>query len=197
MNYALVGAPGSGKSSIADALGVRMSFADGVKREVANVLGPITQDQIGRTMGVPPEFWPTAQKNADAIFEDMHNPAIKDVYRELLQLWGTELRRAQDVDYWVKTLIAQVDRSTAEDASRVHVVDDCRFPNEYAALRQRGFKFVRLEAGANTRPLTGTQAAHASEQYWPLFNVDLVLDYQQGAGVQAQRIIQHFEGTSK
>ena len=117
MNYALVGAPGSGKSSIADALGVRMSFADGVKREVANVLGPITQDQIGRTMGVPPEFWPTAQKNADAIFEDMHNPAIKDVYRELLQLWGTELRRAQDVDYWVPA--AEVER--IENEHRKHL----------------------------------------------------------------------------
>lgn len=195
MNFALVGAPGSGKSSIADALGVRMSFADGVRREVAGILAPITRTQIGRMFGVPEALWPSTEAHVEALMTDMTNPDIKDTYREILQVWGTDFRRAQDPDYWCRALAERIVRSRAEDSSRILVVDDCRFTNEYEMLRKGGFKFVLLESGASTRPLTGAQLAHESEKYWPTFHVDLVLDYQPGPSAQAQRIREAFGET--
>ena len=180
MNFALVGAPGSGKSSIADALGVRMSFADGVRREVAGALAPVLRFYLG------------SEWTEDETLADMTDPERKDIYRPLLQVWGTDFRRAQDPNYWVSAMVDRLYRSKAEDIDRCLVVDDCRFPNEYAALQTLGFYFVRLESGANTRPLTGAQLAHESERYWPQFKVDLVLDYQPGPEVQAQRIREAF-----
>ncbi|MCZ2108547.1 MAG: hypothetical protein LC118_03085 [Dehalococcoidia bacterium] len=187
MNFALIGAPGSGKSSIADALGVRMSFADGVRREVAGYLGPILQmhsDEIRELL----DLWSSGVTHSD-ILRYMTDPITKDAFRPLLQVWGTDFRRAQDPDYWCRALETRIRRSMAEDSSRRLVVDDCRFPNEYNLLKSLGFKFVTLESGANTRPLSGAQLAHESERYWPRFSVDLVLDYKPGPGVQAQRIL--------
>lgn len=179
MNFALIGAPGSGKSSIADALGVRMSFADGVRREVAAVLLPV----VRLASQFPDDV------SFDGILESMTRPNEKDSFRPLLQVWGTDFRRAQDPDYWCRALEARIRRSMAEDSSRRLVIDDCRFPNEYNLLKSFGFKFVGLESGANTRPLSGAQLAHESERYWPRFSVDLVLDYKPGPEVQAQRIL--------
>ncbi len=53
----------------------------------------------------------------------------KDSLRPILQWWGTDYRRSQDENYWVKQLDAQVDDSL------VNMIDDCRFPNEYAVLK--------------------------------------------------------------
>lgn len=183
MNFALIGAPGSGKSSIADALGVRMSFADGVRREVADYLLPIIC--MVTDGAISDEY---------DVLTYMTDPGTKDAFRPLLQTWGTEFRRTQDPDYWCRALEQRIVRSMSEDQSRTLVVDDCRFPNEYEMLRRKGFKFIRLESGAYTRPLTGEQLLHASEQHWPQFPVDLVLDFQPGADTQAQRILDAFEG---
>lgn len=177
MIIALLGAPGSGKSSIADALGVRMSFADGVRREVAYQLAAI---DLRHDWNMEVAF--------DRLMEEMTNPETKDRFRGLLQVWGTDFRRAQESGYWVDRLEDRIIRSQAEDNSRVLVVDDARFPNEFDMLKDYGTIFVRLESGESTRPLTGAQLAHESERHWPTYPVDLVLDYQAGPGVQAERI---------
>jgi hypothetical protein len=112
----------------------------------------------------------------------------KDKYRAFQQFYGAEWRRAQDENYWVKrfTLSYEKNRNVAV------VVDDCRFPNEYKALKTLGFKFVRLEPGETTRPLTGEQAAHESEKYWRKFKVDLLLPYVKGPEQQASAILAYF-----
>lgn len=207
MKIALVGAPGSGKSSIGDALcgetGAKLSFAAGVKEEVAEVIQPFVRgyvergilagvDKLLELMGMPPglmkaDFIPGGYPEG-FIVEDMNDPEVKDGFRTLLQMWGTEFRRAQDPDYWVKRAQTKLARLVAEGFDPI-VIDDCRFPNEYAMLKSEGFHFVRLESGPTTRPLTGAQAEHESERYWPSFNVDLVLDFQEGPEVQAERIV--------
>lgn len=64
--------------------------------------------------------------------------------REKLQRLGVAVREI-DEDAWVNAAL----RSIRSDLPVV--VDDCRFPNEYWALRERGFVFVRVEAPEETR----------------------------------------------
>jgi hypothetical protein len=173
---ALLGNPGSGKTSIGDALidlagGERLSFAREVKREAALAVLGVERRVID-------------QDGEAEIMARMEDPATKDEYRALLQMWGTNFRRAQDPDYWVN----QVAKHIVADSGN-QVIDDCRFPNEYTLLEGRGFSFVRLEDGPTTRPMTPEQAAHESEQYWRDFPVDLTLTYESGPELQARRIL--------
>src|ERR1700676_2528126 len=45
---------------------------------------------------------------------------------KLLQWWGSELRRTQDVNYWVKKMFADLEKDKVDIA----LVTDVRFPNE-------------------------------------------------------------------
>lgn len=70
--------------------------------------------------------------------------------------------RNVDRQTWVRLLLGKV------SPDRPCYVDDCRFYNEYVALKQLGFTFVRLgaslEALAERRPgMTAAQRLHESE----------------------------------
>jgi hypothetical protein len=54
--------------------------------------------------------------------------------RPLLQWWGTEFRRKQDPDYWVKRL----DKKLIQHAPEVALVTDVRFRNEVDYIKARG-----------------------------------------------------------
>ena len=199
MRVALLGAPGSGKSTIAEALGgVKLSFAEELRKEVAAVLAPIffaldnpnysnfvTRVDQGGIGGL--------DHYARLLLQDMKDVEVKDGFRPLLQQWGTDFRRTQDPDYWVNKVERLITHLGAADRSTDFVIDDCRFPNERDMLADNGFAFVLLESGPATRPLTGGQMGHSSERYWPLFPVDLVLDYQPGPQLQANRIREALE----
>lgn len=60
--------------------------------------------------------------------------------RTLLQWWGTEYRRAQDPDYWVKRLEERIRR----DAPGVALITDVRFPNEVEAIHRMGGYAVKV-----------------------------------------------------
>lgn len=171
MRIALIGAPGSGKSSIAKAWcdltgATRLSFAGAVKDEVARALAAADYDA---------DEW-------QWIRDDMDDPEKKDRYRRILQLWGTDFRRAEDPEYWVRQIVARVG-GVPQWAK--FAIDDCRFPNEYAALRGAGFVFVKLLSGETTREQEAAAAQHESERYWPLFACDLELPYERGPKGQA------------
>lgn len=63
--------------------------------------------------------------------------------REALQYWGTEVRRNQDDEYWVKKAIKNVLELTAVGVS-VYMTD-VRFPNEADAVLDIGGINIRLE----------------------------------------------------
>lgn len=63
--------------------------------------------------------------------------------REKLQRLGVAVREI-DEDAWVNAALANIKGGP-------HVIDDCRFPNEFWALRERGFRFIRVSAPEATR----------------------------------------------
>src|SRR4051812_46597071 len=69
--------------------------------------------------------------------------AFKD--RGKLQKLGTMLREI-DEDVWVNPLLRKVEESDAPI-----VVDDCRFPNEFWRLKEKGFIMIRVLADEATR----------------------------------------------
>lgn len=182
---ALLGEPGSGKTSIAQAIAdltgwQRATFAMALKKEAAAGL-------VAGAFAMNMDSTPTAEdfsrewRNSSLfVLQQMLNPETKDQYRPLLQAWGVLRREQAGEDYWVR----QIDLDPEGT-----VVDDCRFWNEYHYLRQHGFAFVRLASGATTRPLTGEQAEHASEKDWPNFPTEFTLSYQPGPETQAFRIM--------
>lgn len=115
--------------------------------------------------------------------------ALKEVAREI---WGREAYtdrdklqklgvavRAIDPDAWVNIVARELD-----DYPGPWVIDDCRFPNEYAALQERGFRFVKIYAPEDQRvdrlmrngKLTDLeQLNHESEQHIEQFASDYLI----------------------
>ncbi len=169
----LTGNPGSGKSSvgqaIADKLGwQRLSFAKPLKDEVAYALA-ITQ------RGLP------STKMYEKIRAEMDDPEVKDRYRNILQWWGTEWRRTDDPDYWMRV----VQNTLHSNPDTQYTIDDCRFNNERDMLVSEGFVLVRLSDGPTTRIIN----KHSSEIDWNTWEPDFTFEYEEGVKYQAQRII--------
>jgi len=59
---------------------------------------------------------------------------------KLLQWWGTEYRRAQDTDYWVKKCVDSIPANLD-----IAMITDVRFPNEAEAVKQRGGYNVNIQ----------------------------------------------------
>ena len=137
----------------------RAAFADGVRREVAFEIF----DALGLpTQGVAAGSW---------------KKPYTDGQRFILQQWGTEFRRAQDPDYWVKLGIEYIrERQYFAD---VWCITDVRFANEAEAIQKEGGVVVQVVAGPKVRAERNgvtlealqAQANHASEV------IDFACDY--------------------
>lgn len=90
--------------------------------------------------------------------------------RWLLQQWGTELRRSQDLDYWVKKALDKM--NTYPQPPNLWVITDVRFPNEQKLIEDAGGIVANVIAsdenradrlGISQHELT-LRSQHASEQ---------------------------------
>ena len=138
-------APQSGKSTVArvmadDGFGTR-SFATPIKRMAVELLASagFTPEEMGHFMEAGKE---------EGI------PALGNVsFRYLCQTLGTEWGRNQIThNLWVDLLLNN------PDLPHLVVIDDVRFPNEIAAIQQRGGEVWRI-----TRPEGFIQTEHMSE----------------------------------
>lgn len=68
--------------------------------------------------------------------------------RQLLQVWGTEVRREQDPDYWVLKALSPAVEAIAE--GRSCYLSDVRFENEVYGAQALGFCVVRLDVDRET-----------------------------------------------
>jgi len=62
--------------------------------------------------------------------------------RRLLQAWG-QARRAEDPDYWIRLMDAELNQRSLFDEH--FVIDDLRFLNEYNYLHGRGAHMIRIQ----------------------------------------------------
>lgn len=92
-------------------------------------------------------------------------------YRRLLQVLGTDCIRKHDKDFWVKAAMKQVD--CMPKSARV-VFTDVRFPNEAAAIRERGF------LACVHRPGVHAVNGHSSEQHVGRMGEDFYIDNSGG-----------------
>lgn len=135
---------GTGKTTLAEHLcgeldGVRMSFADALRREVHV------------SYGVPMELMLTRAGKDTTVADG------RTTVRELLQMHGV-FRREDDPDYWVRQLDAKI--QDVENVIKTVIVDDVRFANEAAMIYRKGF-LIRLEPFPGWTP--GPNAGHISE----------------------------------
>ncbi len=97
---------------------------------------------------------------------------------KLLQWWGTEYRRKQDPDYWVKKLFQSI-----PDNLDIAMITDVRFPNEALGITQRGGYTIKVERlASNGRPFVAPDRPydHPSETALNDYNWDFYLKTPNG-----------------
>lgn len=96
-------------------------------------------------LGVPME---QAEETVNTLWDDVRNGVVETAYdrtpavRRALQFWGTEVRRNQDDNYWVKKALKNVLTLVAE--GKTVYVTDSRFPNEVASVADAGGIAIRI-----------------------------------------------------
>ncbi|MCR8576455.1 hypothetical protein [Streptomyces sp. Isolate_219] len=146
-NIALMGRARSGKDTIAKRLihqaqYVRVAFADPLK-DMALRIDPRIVYGEGLEWG--PQDTPLS-----LLVEHVGWERAKDEYpevRRFLQHLGQSIRE-QDEDFWLRQGLRKLDEAAKWNLPAV--VTDVRYPNEYEALRGRGFVMTRV-----TRPEPG------------------------------------------
>jgi len=103
-------------------------------------------------------------------------PEVKQRFRKLLQYWGTEYRRKQDDQYWLKAW--QKRAESLPDTIDIVCVPDCRFPNEYDFLLNNGALVFRVERPAlgAANDLHPSETALDGVDYWDAYFVNETLD---------------------
>lgn len=129
-----------------------INFSDPLKQEVAELLSP--------HLGQP----------ASELIDEMNDPATKENYRALMQVWGTDVKRnmvnsAYWLDAYAEAAHAFFSRTPAT-ADACVLVSDVRFQNEAEYVRSEGgimIEVVRpVPAGQGGTPAAATET-HLSE----------------------------------
>lgn len=164
-NIGLIGKARAGKDTAAAHLVrehayTRLAFADPLK-EMALRANPIVKERPGwvsRLVDVVSAYgWERAKDEYPEV-------------RRVLQHMG-QAQREMDEDYWLNILLRKVD-GAAEWHMPV-VVTDVRYRNEALALRERGFRLIRITRGVPA--VLDASAAHASETELDDFAADVTL----------------------
>lgn len=182
---AVSGKIGSGKDTVApkiiEALGiekvnsVQEYFAKPLKKEISTVVDLIrssnTQNEaVEKTilsMSIKRE---KAIDTVSYIYQAAKNDALLNAYsrtpemRKALQYWGTEVRREQDENYWVKKALKSVYELLSEGKS-VYITD-ARFPNEIINSSCAHAKTIRLDVSyeEQERRIQGRDGIKVSEE---------------------------------
>lgn len=156
----MFGPKGSGKTTAADYLVKehgfnKVSFKDGLVEEMKERL---------------PDTLEALAINHD-LTEDELFVLKPPVMRALMQNYGTEVRRGDDPNYWVK-----ITKKKLKETKGPIVVDDVRFFNELSALTEMDAVFVRL-----TRDDVTVDTDHQSETEQQKFVEDFEIKREAGS----------------
>lgn len=163
MIIGLVGLAGSGKSTAAQYISekygyMRLNFKDGLVREIRQNFQSLLEELVEIY------YYKDGVFTVDDLFRSKP-PAM----RKLMQAYGTEVRRRDDIDYWVN----QWKAVAYSEPVRNIVTDDVRFLNEAEAVKDAGGKIIRIVRTDITEALS-----HSSET--EQFNI--VHDYEIAVG---------------
>lgn len=194
MLIGLAGSAGTGKDTVADYLVAqygftKFSFSDALYREVSEAFGvPVEELQDREKKEVPHPGLVMHKCNdpifgrkmfADALGRGVISPGFESFSpRWVLQRWGTEYRRAQDPEYWLKqaALWVQAWLDVTMDDGQYHaglVNTSVRFPNEQAWINEMDGAVWHVR-----RPDRGhyaSQLDYVSEQELPVGEHDRVI----------------------
>lgn len=167
------GQAGAGKDSSAQAL-VRhgyktIAFADAVRAELAQAfrldIGLFTDRRTKElplpSLAIGQACDPSFLHWAVFVGHSLHEPRSP---RWLMQQWGTEFRRRQDPDYWVRIVEHWVRRQVSMHFRRL-AVTDVRMPNEAAMIHELGGKVLQVH-NPDLPTLEEDTAGHESERHW-------------------------------
>ncbi len=155
MRLAFIGPMHSGKTTLANAF-VENGFR---KIAFADIVKDISVSMVNTCL---------AELERDQTFTRQELDDNKERFRTLLQYVGTDLGREYigPDTVWIDRLVKKIQQFTLDAPL---VCDDCRFINEYEALRSLGFTTVRLMRNESQRmkSISGPWARgiplHASE----------------------------------
>jgi hypothetical protein len=178
---AISGAIGSGKSAIAEHLAARgfavVAFADALREEVLARL-PKTLEALHDVERTRDYYGDCTAP--DACIRRMLYETKPRTFRALLQEYGSDVRRADDPDYWVKRWAQSVSSIAAgRPVGECHVVaPDCRFPNEARTVREMGGALWKVERPgyAGSGHVSETALAHWFDYDAVIVNDGTLLD---------------------
>jgi hypothetical protein len=229
LGVVISGKKGSGKDSIGTALMsellkrpqfrskefVQTSYAANLRQELAVMLSTlrtahskssaekllvltqyITQEQASIVVN---KFYDAANATPPTV-----DPYVRsELSTELLQFWGTDIRRNQDPNYWVMKVLLEAAANLDKGVS--FLITDGRFFNEVEIPRQFGFKIIRLEISPETQKdrlkcrdgigVTPGHLNHVSETAlddYPYFDVIFDNSADSTPQIVAQKIAQNF-----
>jgi len=131
----------SGKDSIANHLAEKYKYTRGA-------FADILKEEVARAVPCDPT--------------EFNTEPMRTQIRPVLQAWGTEFRRAQDPEYWVKQAEAGIQTFPR---SQPIVFTDARFPNELDMLMRNGFLTLHVD-----------------------MSLDSIMDYLRGQGKSSEEI---------
>lgn len=157
------GKKGAGKDTLApliakhlaDADPVHMSFAGPLKDQIDTIMNLCREHTSPDAAAVAISEWigdapdEVVSKLISILYDAVHADPLDHARSHspaavaALQYFGTQFRRAQDPDYWVKLAVANA--TQAIEKGQYPYFTDARFPNEVQALVDMGALAVRLE----------------------------------------------------
>lgn len=169
----LSGNKGAGKDEICKMLQrdfknvVRLAFADELKKEVSDIfrieLSELHKDEEYKNNTYTYHSW-YALHSKYGVKKPTNNAGNNLTIRELLQIYGTEICRAKDEDYWIDIMddkIIDIDADTYLTGEDILIVlTDTRFRNEL----KMGDKCKYYTSIWLNRKSTGSTDSHISEQ---------------------------------
>lgn len=156
--FGISGKMGSGKDTIGNILVsnleasgfrvVKLSFATPIRSEIDELVSDYSNLQE-KELEIKYNVEYDKIKRLIHYLEDSNIYERTESSRSAIQYWGTDVRRSQDKDYWVKKL-AQLAVSYMSSGYSVYI-SDARFPNEVEAIMDFGGRVIRLKVGDEER----------------------------------------------
>jgi len=190
------GKSASGKTTFADLAvkefgATKLSFASSLKEEVAEFLTKLNvafeprhlygvaadKEETFIVEHIEWEHLTTHEFSAIFLHHMGLSPCGKFLtlsYRPLMQLWGTEYRRAQDEAYWTKKLQERV-----QSTEGLIVIDDVRFKDEAEMIEDLGGTLIRAVRGhsASKHP-SETELDDFNRFSWMIQNYEGLPEYE-------------------